>query len=551
MAGTAIAHIPRRVGGALVATGTVVAVASGAAFTTVAMSSASSHREAPLLLSDPLVDNTDVYAFVSPDQPDMVTLIANFAPFSVPGQGPNYYPWAEDAQYNIKVDNNGDAVPDITYRWTFTTQDERPTVQYEDAADGTFLYNNGVVNSISDETLLFKQFYTLTSVAADGTETVLVENSPVAPDFVGEASMPNYAALREEALATVEGGGTAYAGRAEDPFFLDIRVFDLLYGADLSERGDDTLAGYNVNSLALQVPIDSVVDGDPVIGVWSTTERPGTRVTAPEGTQSYEGDMVQVSRLGHPLVNEVVLPVGLKDAFNSLAPQNDATVQLAVDRVLQPEVPVLIEQIYGIPAPATPREDLFTIFLTGLEGLNKPAGEVVPAEMLRLNTSIPPSEVANRLGVLGGDNAGFPNGRRLTDDVVDIELQVLEGAVSVSERGGAPTGVDIVEPLATGDLVDSNDREFGDTFPYLALPYSATEVAGGLGTSPSGGMDAGGGGTAEDGTVSAAADSAAAVTGGASFALPATGFAAGLLLALGGIVIQRRNRAAGAATAER
>ncbi len=536
----------RRIGGALVATGTVVAMASGAAFTTVGLSQASSHREAPLILQDPLVDNTDVYAFVSPDKPDMVTMIANFAPGSVPGQGPNFYPWSPDAQYNIKVDNNGDAKPDVTYRWTFQTQDDRPDVQYEQAADGTFLYNNGPVNSISDETLLFKQTYTLTAIAADGSETVLLENAPVAPDYVGEASMPNYAALREEALVDVDGGGMAFAGRAEDPFFLDIRVFDLLYGADLSERGDDHLAGFNVNSLALQVPIGSVVAGeDPVIGVWSTTDRPGTRVQAADGTQSYDGEFVQVSRLGNPLVNEVIIPVGLKDAFNALSPENDATVEAAVDRVLKPELPVLIEKIYGIPAPPIPREDLFTIFLTGLEGLNKPAGEVTPAELLRLNTSIPPSDEPSRLGVLAGDNAGFPNGRRLADDVVDIELQAIAGAVSVSERGGAPTGVNIVEPLATGDLVNSNDREFGDSFPYLALPFSATDVAGGAGTSPSGGVDAGGGGSADDSTASAQVD------GGAWTALPATGLAAGLALALGGVVLLRRNRAAAAATTQR
>ena len=537
-----------RVGGVLVATGTVVAVASGAAFTTVALSQASSHREAPLILQDPLVDNTDVYAFVSPDDADMVTLIANFAPFSVPGQGPNFYPWSPDARYNIKVDNNGDAVPDITYQWTFQTQDVRPEVDYEDVPDGTFLYNNGPVNSISDETLLFKQTYTLTMIDAEGAETTVLENAPVAPDFVGEASMPNYAALRDEAIVDMEGGGMAFAGRAEDPFFLDIRVFDLLYGGDLSERGDDTLAGFNVNSLALQVPASSLISGDdPVIGVWSTTDRPGTRVQAADGTQTYDGEFVQVSRLGNPLVNEVVIPVGLKDAFNALAPENDATVQAAVDKVLEPELPVLIEQIYGIPAPATPRDDLFTIFLTGLEGLNQPAGEVVPAEMMRLNTSIPPSEDPNRLGVLAGDNAGHPNGRRLGDDVLDIALQAVEGAVSVSERGGAPTGVEIVEPLATGDLVDSNDREFGDSFPYLALPFSATDVAGGSSDTPSGGMDAGGGGTAED-SAAAPADtvSSAPASSGVSTALPAVGLAVGLLLALGGVVLMRRNRVGGA-----
>ncbi len=503
------------------------------------LAGASSHREAPLILQDPLVDNTDVYAFVSPDDKDMVTLVANFAPGSVPGQGPNFYPWAtkENAQYDIKIDNDGDAKPDHTFRYTFTTKDGRGDVNYGDkAAPGSFIYNNGPVNSVKDQTLLFKQFYTVTDISADGKETTLVENAPVAPDFVGEASMPNYAALRDEAVVAVDGGGRAFAGRAEDPFFLDIRVFDLLYGGDLSARGDDHLAGFNVNSVALQLPIDRLTAGDdPVIGVWSTTSRPGSRVMKADGTQDYTGDFVQVSRLGNPLVNEVVIPANLKDAFNSLKPENDASVQPAVDRVLKPELPVLVEKIYGIPAPKTPRNDLFTIYLTGLKGLNQPAGKVTPAEMLRLNTSIAPTANPNRLGVLAGDNAGFPNGRRLADDAVDISLQAVEGAVKVDGQGGAPTGVEIVKPLATGDLVDRNDGKFGKTFPYLGLPYSATDVAGIRGISPTGGLAAGGGGSAD--TVAASAPLSTTAT-----TLPAAGLVGGLVLLGAGALVLRRSR---------
>jgi hypothetical protein len=486
---------------------------------------ASSHREAPLILQDPLVDNTDVYAFVSPDKADTVTLIANFSPFSVPGQGPNFYPWAtkDTARYNLHVDNDGDARPDKTYRFTFTTQDRRPRVEYPDAADGTFLYNNGVVDSFSDENLLFRQYYTVTEVNRRGKSRVLVHNAPVAADLVGETSMPDYASLRQSGISQLKGGGQAFAGQAEDPFFLDLRVFDLLYGADLSERGDDGLAGFNVNSIALQLPIKSVTKRDePVIGVWSTTERPTVRTMKARGKQNYRGHFVQVSRLGNPLVNEVVVPVGLKDTFNSLPPVKDATVGRLVNRVLQPEVPQLIEQIYGIPAPEAPRDDLFTIFLTGLKGLNQP-DDVRPAEMLRLNTSIPPTDDPNRLGVLGGDNAGFPNGRRLTDDVVDIEIQALEGAVKVNRRGGKATGVDIVEPLATGDLVDSNDREFMDAFPYLALPYSATEVADDEpGVSPSANGPEGRSST--------------------TVQLASLGLPGGIALLIGGLLMLRRNR---------
>jgi len=442
---------------------------------------ASSHREAPLISNDPTADNTDTYAFVSPDDADTVTLIANWYPFQEPAGGPNFYFWAteDQARYNIKIDNDGDAVPDITYRWTFQTIDTRADVDYPDStSDGTFLYNNGPVTSFDDATLLFKQTYTLTEIAEDGTETELVSGAPVAPSRVGDASMPDYQALRDEAIVPVEGG-LSFVGQADDPFFLDLRVFDLLYGGDLSEVGVDTLDGFNVNSVALQVPIADVTEGDdPVIGVWSTTDRPSVRTqSAVDGSQSYEGDFVQISRLGNPLVNEVVVPAYLKDAFNFLPPVADATVPEVVDKVNDPELPKLLEAIYGLPAKETPRTDLFAIFLTGLTGLNRPAADdALPSEQLRLNTSIPPTDEPNRLGVLAGDNAGFPNGRRLADDAVDIALQAVAGAVTVDDTGTA-TGVEIVDALAAGDAVDVNDYAFGAAFPYLALPTSGTDVS--------------------------------------------------------------------------
>lgn len=466
----------RRAGAALAAS--AVAVSGTYVLLSPGAGTASSHREAPLIAGDPTADNTDTYAFVSPDSPDTVTLIANWYPFQEPAGGPNFYPWATDdqARYNIKIDNDGDAVPDITYRWEFQTIDTRGDVDYpESEADGTFLYNNGPVTSFDDPTLLFKQTYTLTQVNEDGTTNVLVEGAPVAPSRVGDASMPDYQALRDEAVVDAGDGGLSFVGQAEDSFFLDLRVFDLLYGGDLSEVGTDTLAGYNVNSVALQVPIDGITAVDEtVVGIWSTTDRPGMRVQGADGSQSYDGDFVQVSRLGQPLVNEVVIPAYLKDAFNALAPENDASVTPAVDKVLDPELSKLLEAIYGLPAKETPRTDLAAIFLTGLNGLNQPAG-VTPAELLRLNTAIVPATEPNRLGVLAGDNAGFPNGRRLTDDVVDIAIQAVAGAVSVDETG-APTGVELIEALAAGDAVNENDVAFGAAFPYLALPRSGSDV---------------------------------------------------------------------------
>jgi len=493
-----------------------LALGSSLVFLAPGVSSASSHREAPLLLTDGEVDHTDVYGFVSPDKADTVTLIANVSPFQDPAGGPNFYPFATSAQYDINIDNNGDAMPDVTYRWTFKTDDKRGT--------STILYNNGPVKSFKDPTLLFKQTYKLEEIKG-GKATTLADNLPVAPSNVGKASMPNYAALRQEASVSLPGGGKSFAGQADDPFFVDLRAFDLLFGGNLSETGNNTTKGKNVNTLAIQVPVKSITAGsDPVVGIWATNERPSMRVQGADGTQKYSGDMVQVSRLGAPLVNELVIPSGLKDAFNALPPSKDATIPAVVARVTDPEVPKLIEKIYGIKAPAAPRNDIKAIFLTGLKGLNQPAKVSQPGEMLRLNTSIKPSKSPNRLGVLAGDNSGFPNGRRLTDDVVDIELQALEGAVSV-DKNGAPTGVNLVKPLAKGDGVNANDVAFGTSFPYVALPHSGSDTMGGT-NGPSGAMNTG----VQTGS------------GNTSMLLPATGGGAGVLLAGLGFLLFRRDR---------
>ncbi|GAA2056738.1 DUF4331 domain-containing protein [Catenulispora yoronensis] len=434
---------------------------------------ASSHREAPLIAGDPQVDNTDVYAFSSPDRPDTVTFIANFSPFQEPVGGPNFYPWATDAQYDIHVDSHGTGKPDLTFRYTFTNEDHRGT--------DTFLYDNGPVASLDDPHLLFRQHYKLEEIKADGTSTVLVADGIAAPSDTGAASMPDYGKLRNQAVTGFTGGQTL-VGQAADPFFLDLRVFDLLYGKNLSETGHNTLAGYNVNTIVLQVPKSELALNhdparNPVIGTWSTAQRRTMQLSP--GTQTAAGDWVQVSRLGNPLVNEVVVPAGLKDAFNGLTPDKDHTIAPVVQRVLDPEVPKLIQGIYGIPAPAAPRTDLVEIFLQGIakatggpiqadlnsQLLNADADHTAftPAEELRLNLGVPSTARPNRLGVLGGDLQGFPNGRRLGDDVVDIAVQAMEGA--------ARTGK-IVAPLANGDGVNRPDRMVTNCFPYLALPYN-------------------------------------------------------------------------------
>ncbi|WP_327086899.1 DUF4331 domain-containing protein [Nonomuraea sp. NBC_01738] len=442
---------------ALVGLGVAAALtASSFALLRADTGTASSHREAPMIAGDPRNDNTDVYAFVSPDKPDTVTLLSNWIPFEEPHGGPNFYTFDTKSRYNIKIDNNGDAKPDITYQWTFRDEDRR--------GNDTFLYNNGPVTSLDDQNLLYRQRYTLKRITSKGS-TTLVANGIVAPSNTGPASMPDYGTLRAQSITSLPGGGKTFAGQSDEAFFLDLRVFDLLYGGDLSEVGQDTARGYNVHTLGLQIPAkDLALKGDPkrnpVVGVWSTTDKQG-----PKG-------YVQVSRLGNPLVNEVVVPAGLKDAFNALPPAKDADIAPVVKRVTDPEVARLLESIYGIKAPATPRNDLVEIFLTGIakgngpimadlnsQTLNKDAGKLRPAEMLRLNMGIAPAKDPNRLGVLAGDLQGFPNGRRLADDVVDIELQAVAGA--------ALTGKLI--PALT-DKVDRNDKPFGKSFPYIPLP---------------------------------------------------------------------------------
>ena len=476
---------------ALAATGVVL----GSALLAPGVGSASSHREAPSIANDRRHDNTDVYAFVSPDETDKVTLIANFNPFQEPNGGPNFYRFQAGSNYDINIDNDGDSRADLVYTWTFTDHLRNPD---------TFIYNTGAVETLPDEDLNFFQTYDLTVSRAGVGIEMLVNDGLVAPSFVGPASMPaGYEPLRRAAISPVRNGGSSYAGQADDSFFADLRVFDLLYGAKTEEGGgfvedgNDTLAGYNVQSIALEVPMSALaLKGDakrnPVIGVWSDAERQQVEVfsalNGPGGSKT-SGPRVQVSRLGMPLVNEVVIPLRDKDKFNASTPSSDS--QFA-KYVADPELPKLVEAIYGIPAPASPRTDLVEIFLTGVcDGPGCPAtlagvdlnsqllnADTDPkkfraAEMLRLNMSIPATAQGNRLGVLGGDLAGFPNGRRLADDVLDIELQVLEG-----ELLGTPNDL--------GDAVSQNDVRFTDDFPFVGIPHSdAVNMTAGQGGSGS------------------------------------------------------------------
>ena len=411
---------------------------------------ASSHREAPLISGDPQADTTDVYAFVSPDAPDTVTLIASWSPFEDPAGGPNFYKFGDNVLYEIQIDNNGDAVEDISYQFRFTSQVRNPN---------TFLYNTGpITRGLDDPNRNLYQTYTLSRVERG---TTLLTSGPMFTmyDNVGRASTPDYGGRGSGIYSFQNGGGGTghvFAGQTDDPFFLDLRVFDLLYGADLSETGVDTLAGFNVHSVAVRVPKNSLRGSSPIIGVWATSSRPAM-TTRQAGTETTSGNFVQVSRLGMPLVNEVVIPVGQKDKWNGSRPADDAQF---LSYVTEPEVPKLLEAIYGLRAPATPRNDLVQVFLTGVQNLNQPSG-VRPSEMLRLNMDISPVASPNRLGALANDIAGFPNGRRLTDDVIDITLRVAAGALT-----GANSTL--------GDGVDRNDVAFRPSFPYLGLPHSGS-----------------------------------------------------------------------------
>jgi len=426
---------------------------------------ASSHSEAPGTTKDRLADDTDLYAWVAADAPQAVTFVGNWVPLIEPNSGPNFASFDDNASYYINVDNVGDSRKHVRFEFTFHTMRQN---------ENTFLYNTGVVTSLDDPDLNVRQTWTLTRIDVDtGQETVL-GTGPVAPYFVGPVSMPDYASLAQSAIQTLPGGYKVFVGPRDDPFFVDLAaVFDLLsIRKPPGDRGKgvDGVGGYNVMSVVVQVPKEKLTkDGlapDPsrsnnVVGIWDTAERPQTRVINGDGTIGFSGPEVQVSRLGMPLVNEIVIPLGKKDLFNATEPSNDVANFGAY--VVDPEPAKLLHALFGIQVPPTPRNDLVTVFATGVPGLNQPAG-VSPGEMLRLNMSIASSAAPNRLGVLAGDLAGFPNGRRLADDVVDIELRVVAGVLV--------DGFNIAPNNQLGDGIDANDMPYLPYFPYVGPPQN-------------------------------------------------------------------------------
>ncbi|HEY3216753.1 MAG TPA: DUF4331 family protein [Candidatus Eisenbacteria bacterium] len=429
---------------------------------------ASSHSEAPGTVRDRLADDTDLYAWVSPDAPDRVTLVGNWVPLLEPASGPNFFAFDEDVSYWFNIDNVGDARDHIRYRFTFRT--ERRT-------GATFLYNTGVVNSLDSPSLNVRQFYTVTRYD-NGVPTVLATDLQVAPAHVGPVSMPHYAALAQAAVVPLPDGSKVFVGPRDDPFFVDLgAIFDLLTIRKVpgdKGKGVDGLGGFDVMTIALQVPMTKLTsDGqapnanNSVLGIYTTAERAAQRTLNGDGTVSTSGDPVQVSRLGMPLVNEVVIALKDKDRFNATKPTGDGAF---LSYVTDPELAHLLTLLYGIATPPAPRNDLVAVFLTGIPGLNQPANpNRVACEMLRLNMNVAPTANPERLGLLAGDVAGFPNGRRLGDDVVDIAERVVAGATPFTPP------FDVAPNNRLGDGVDANDRPFLPYFPYLAPPHDPLE----------------------------------------------------------------------------
>jgi uncharacterized protein DUF4331 len=446
-----------------------------AAALAVPLSIGSSHREAPRILKDPTADNTDVWAFTAPDAPGSLTVVANWIPFADPAGGPNFYPLDENARYYVKIDNTGDGYEDVAYRWKFKTRYRNPD---------SFLYARPTVDSVSDPDVNLVQTYDLYKETYNKHRRLvrvkrIASNAPVVPDNVGPKTIPNFAQVEGGGVTPLEGGGKAIVTPADDAFFADLGViFDGVnidrpgrpnIGLGNQGGGKDDLAGYNTKSFVLQVPESEVTrDGKPVadmkagnavVGVWATTERKHMSVLRHGKRSGHRDGWVQVSRLGNPLINEVIVPIGTKDQFNATSPADDA--RNFGRFALNPEPARILNALFGLGIKETNRTDIVQALLTGVPGLTQIGKNPGPADTLKINLGVPPAANPNRFGVLAGDTAGFPNGRRLIDDVVDIELRVIAGALLPPDQGG--------KQIPLGDGVDRNDKPLRAQFPYVAL----------------------------------------------------------------------------------
>ena len=438
----------------------------------VPLSIGSSHREAPRILKDPTADNTDVWAFTAADAPGSLTVVANWIPLADPAGGPNFYPLDENARYYVKIDNTGDGYEDVAYRWDFDTKFRNPN---------SFLYAAPTVDSVRDPDLNLVQTYDLYKETYNKNRKLvgkkrIANNAPVVPDNVGPKTIPNFSAVEAGGVTSLRGGGKTIVAPADDAFFVDLgAIFDginidkpgrPMIGLGNQGGGKDDVAGYNTKSFVLQVPerqvtrdrksVSDMSSKNAVVGVWSTTERKRGSVLSSGRKHGKRGRWVQVSRLGNPLINEVIIPIGRKDKFNATSPANDAKNFGAF--ALSPEPARILNALFDLDIQEDNRTDIVQALLTGVPGLTQIGNKPAAADTLKLNLGVAPAANPNRFGVLAGDLAGFPNGRRLTDDVVDIELRVIAGALL-----SPPKNV----PL--GDGVDQNDKPFRSVFPYIPL----------------------------------------------------------------------------------
>lgn len=453
----------------------LLAAIAAASALAVPLGLGSSHREAPNIMLDPAADNTDVYAWTAPGAEGDLTIASNWIPGQVPANGPNFFRFDDRARYYNNIDNNGDGVVDIAYRFTFDTKIRNPN---------SFLYAGPGTQGFSDPKLNVIQTYDVVRETYKKgevkSEKKIGNNLPVAPPNIGPKTFPNYGNFVAEATRTLKDGTKVFVGSRDDPFFVDLgATFDAInvrMGTGNEGAGKDDLSGYSTSTTVMQIPerfvtrdgkaVASADAANAVVGVWSTTERRRLEVTnadydkgSNEKVNKRPNDWVQVSRLGNPLVNEVVIPLGKKDKFNRTTPDRDA--DLYGQYVVTPELAATLNALFNINAPETDRTDIVQALLQGIPRLNQHSGKFAgtPVDTIKVNLGIAPSATPDRFGVIGGDTAGFPNGRRPTDDVVDIELQVVAGFLKGNE-------------VPLGDGVDENDKPFLSEFPYLAAPDS-------------------------------------------------------------------------------
>jgi hypothetical protein len=450
----------------------------------VATGGASSHREAPLIANDPQVDNTDLYAWVDPNDPTKLNVVSLYHPFEMPAGFPNAYTFADDALYTINVDRDGDGRGDLRYGFRFQTTIRNQDTFYSNLT----LADDLAVTSPSDPDLNIVQTYDLFVTEGDRLPdgrsrnvAMLLEDAYTSPNNVGPATHAgtDFATIMSQATQDVPGHGRFWAGQADDPFFVDLgAIWDLaqlrtITGAN-GGVGIDAVADYNAQAIVMQLDIPTVIGSDDpltgqddpraAVGIWASTYRKSITVLRPTletandvlGASSYEsnrpiatGPWVQVSRIGMPLANEVIILLRDKDRWNRTAPRADRRFE---DYYLNSHLAVLLNAVHGTPGATTNRNDLSAIFLTGIPGLTMVADspkKAVKSDMLRINLAIP--------------NSSFPNGRTLTDDIVDIELSVV-GLSDGTFEGLKTSGI--------SDGVDANDVPFQDSFPFLGVPHS-------------------------------------------------------------------------------